>query len=222
MEQDEDNKAHVIALLTANFPVSLWQGLQDRSKLLYMDTFMEAKSDPQINNSQRLHYLFQRRHFRMENLLQNEAGQNAIPANSELIKRNNCFFTLVQKGPVRMTQSYVRSAGGLPRPAGFRKHLAKQNAFSKQGRLDLIKGENEFTLPPEVTGLILHSPAGQSFREEHQALGAIGFYVPFSDFSGWAVELTFAEIIASYEAAVEQKDNVVPTIRTVRKTGDAE
>lgn len=222
MEQDKDNKAHVLALLTGSFPIGLWQGLQDRSRSLYMDTFSEAKSDPQINNSQRLHYLFQRRHFRMENLLQSEAGQNEIPATSEMIERNRCYFTLVQKGPVRMTQSYVRSAGALPRPANFRKQLAKLNAFNKQGRFDLIEGEREFKLPTEITGIILHSPAGQAFREEHQALGAIGLYVPFSDFSGWAVGLTFAEIIASYETAVEQKDNVMPTIRTVRKTGDAE
>lgn len=222
MEQDEENKAHVLALLTGNFPVGLWKGLQDRSRSLYMDTFSEAQSDPQINNSQRLHYLFQRRHFRMENLLQHESGQHAVPATSELIERNSCYFTLVQKGPVRMTQSYVRSAGALPRPANFRKQLAKLNAFNNQGRFDLIEGEREFKMPPEITGIILHSPAGQAFREEHQALGSIGLYVPFSDFSGWAVGLTFAEIIASYEAAVEQKDNVIPTVRPVFKTGEAE
>lgn len=222
MEQDEENKAHVLELVTGHLPVGLWRGLQDRTRSLYMDTFSEAQSDPQINNSQRLHYLFQRRHFRMENLLQSESVQNAVPATSELIERNNCYFTLVQKGLVRMTQSYVRSAGALPRPANFRKQLAKLNAFDKQGSFDLIEGEREFKKPPQITGIILHSPTGQAFREEHQALGAIGLYVPYSDFSGWAVGLTFAEIIASYEAAVEQKDNVVPMIRPIRKTGEAE
>lgn len=93
-----------------------------------------------------------------------------------------------------MTQSYVRSAGALPRPANFRKQLAKMNAFNNQGRFDLIEGEREFKMPPEITRVILHSPAGQAFREEHQALGAIGLYVPFSDFSGWAVGLPLPKL----------------------------
>lgn len=52
--------------------------------------------------------------------------------------------------------------------------------------------------PSEITGVNLSSPVGQTFREEHQALGAIGrLHVPYSDFSAWAVSVTLAEIVAS-------------------------
>jgi hypothetical protein len=222
VDPDEQNRAHVLELLTGNLPVTLWSGLQDRARSLYMDTFSEARSDPQINNSQRLHWLWQRRHFRMENLLQDEATQHGVPANSELIERNRCYFTLAQQGPVRMTQSYVRAAGDLPKPANFRKQLAKLNAFQNKPRLILFEDERPFTMPPKITGIILHSPTGTTFREEHQALGAIGFYVPYNDFSGWAVKLTFADIVASYAAPVEQVDNVTPKLRPIRKTGEEE
>lgn len=222
MDPDEQSRAHVLSLLTGHLPVALWSGLQDRARSLYMDTFSEARADPQINNSQRLHWLWQRRHFRMENLLQDEAAQHGVPANSELIERNRCYFTLAQQGPVCMTQSYVQAAGDLPRPAQFRRRLAKINAFQHDAWLDLFEADRPFKMPSEITGIILHSPAGTAFQEDHQALGAIGFYVPFSDFRGWAVRLTFAEILASYVEPAKQVDNVTPKIRPIRKTGEEE
>ncbi len=222
MDYDEKNRAHVIKLLTQSLPVGLWRGLQDRTRLLYQDTFSEAQSDPVINPSQRLHYLWQRRHFRMEYLLQNEAAQNAVPVTSEMIARNRCYFTLAQSGPVRMTQSYVRTAGALPRPAAFRKQLAKMNEFDMQPGLLLVEEDKPFSAPPEITGIILHSPCGSVFREEHQALGAIGIYFPYRNFSGWAVGLTFAEIIASYDVPVEQTDIVTPKFKPIRKVGGEE
>ena len=183
--------------------------------------FHETRNNPRVNESQRLSVIWQYRHFAMEWLLKHEAEQNGVPASANMIPRNKCYFSLAGGGPIGVVQSYVRKPGSMPRPARFRSQLASINAFEREPTLDLIEEERPLNTPSEVTGVILSSPVGPAFSEEHQALGTLGLYVPYRDFSGWAVSLTFAEILASYEKPVTQVDNVVPIIRRIRKTGDA-
>lgn len=222
MENDEKNRAHVLKLLTTNLPAAFWQGMQDRARLLYPDLFSEVRANPRLNDSQRPNVLWQDRHYAMEWLLADEARRNGVPAESNMIPRNKCHFTMVGNGPVRLLQNYVREPGAMPRLAGFRRQLASINAFERDSVLDLIEAERPFRAPSEIIGIIIGNPAGPNFREDHQALGAIGLYVPYSDFKGWAVSLTFAEIVASYEAPAEQADNVTPKLKPNRKTGSEE
>ena len=192
--------------------------MQDRARSLYPDLFSEVRANPRLNDSQRLSVLWQDRHFAMEWLLGDEARQNGVPASASIIPRNKCFFMLAGEGPVRLVQNSVRELGSMPRPARVRRQLASINAFEHDLSLDLIEEERPFRAPSEITGIILSSPVGPTFREDHQALGAIGLYVPYDDFSGWAVSLTLAEIVASYEAPAEREDNVTPKLKPNRKT----
>ena len=212
----------MLGLLTTNLPRGFWQGVQDRARPLYLDKFSEVRANPQLNDSQRMSVLWQDRHFAMEWLLADEAKQHGVPASANMIPRNGCYFTLAGLGPVRLVQNYVRRSGAMPRPARFRSQLASVNTFERDSVLDLIEEERPFRAPSEITGVILSSPVGTSFREEHQALGAIGLHVPYSDLSGWAVSLTFAEIVTSYAAPEERPDIVTPRLKPNRKTGSDE
>lgn len=222
MEDDDQNKAHVLKLLTTCFPVGFWQGVQDRARALYLDRFSEISASPQLNASQRLSLLWQDRHFRMEWLLADEAAQHGVPASATLIPNNGCYYTLVAHGPVRLVQSYVRRIGTMPRPARFRSQLASINTFERNPGLDLIEGERPFRAPSEFTGVLLSSPVGASFREDHQALGAIGLHVPYEDLSGWAVSLPLVDIVASYAKPEARPDIVTPRLKPGRKTGSEE
>lgn len=224
MDPDEQNRQHVLGLVRKSSPAGFWRGLQDRARSLYPDMFSEVRANPRLNDSQRMSVLWQDRHFAMEWLLGHEAEQHGVPASANMIPRNKCYFMLAGQGPVRLVQNYVRRLGSMPRLARFRSQLVSINAFEREPTFDLIEEERPRLLiaPSEITGVILSSPVGPTFREDHQALGAIGLHVPYSDFSGWAVSLTFAEIVVSYETPAKQVDNVTPTIRRIRKTGDEE
>ena len=180
------------------------------------------KADPRLNQSQRLSKLWQERHFAMEWLLIDEATQNGIPASDRLIVENRCAYALAGHGSLKMTQKYVRHHGELPSPAKFRKQLALVNAFYRSPSLIFGDAPEELYLPPDINGIVLHSPIGSRFIEEHQTLGAIGFYIPRADFSEWAVELTFAEIIASYASKSRREDRASPRLRPFQKTGEDE
>lgn len=222
MTPREQIRDHVLSRIVATTPEAFWRGYQDRARGIYLDAFAAVKADPRLNQSQRLSKLWQERHFAMEWLLIDEATQNGIPASDKLIIENRCAYALAGHGSLKMTQKYVRQHGALPSPAKFRQQLAAVNAFYRAPSLFLGDEPEELFLPPEVNGIVLHSPTGSRFLEEHQILAAIGFYVPRADFSGWAVELTFAEIIAGYATETSREDRAKPTLRTFKQTGDDE
>jgi hypothetical protein len=222
MSPREQIQAHVLGKIVATTPEAFWRGYQNRARSLYLDAFSEVKVDPRLNQSQRLSKLWQERHFAMEWLLIDEAAQNGIPASDRLIVENRCAYALAGHGSLKMTQKYVRQHGALPSPAKFRQQLAAVNAFYRAPSLLLGDDPEELYLPPDINGIVLHSPVGPRFIEEHQTLGAIGFYVPYADFSEWAVELTFAEIIAGYISKAQREDRASPRLRRIKKTGDDE
>ncbi len=216
----EQIQAHVLRTIVTTTPIEFWRGYQNRARGLYLEAFGTVKADPRLNPSQRLSKLWQERHFAMEWLLIDEARQNGLPASDTLIVENRCAYALAGQGSLKMTQKYVRRHGALPSPAKFRKQLAAVNAFYRQPTLLFGDAPEDLYLPPDINGIVLHSPMGPRFIEEHQALGAIGFYAPLADFSGWAVELTFGEIIAAYVSETKREDRAAPTLRRLKKTGD--
>ena len=52
--------------------------------------------------------------------------------------------------------------------------------------------------------------------------GVFGFYLPYADFSGWAVELTFGEIIAGYVVEAPREFRAEPILRKLKDAGDEE
>jgi hypothetical protein len=220
MTPGQQIQAHVLGRIVATTPEAFWRGYQNRARGLYLDAFGAVKADPRLNQSQRLSKLWQERHFAVEWLLIDEATQNGIPASDKLIVENSCAYALAGQGSLKMTQKYVRYYGALPSPAKFRKQLAAVNAFYRAPSLFLGDDPEELYLPPDINGIVLHSPVGTRFIEEHQTLGAIGFYVPHADFSEWAVELTFAEIIAGYVSEAPREDRAAPRLRPLKETGD--
>ncbi len=224
MEANEQRRSHVLKLVTTITPESFWAGYQHRARGIYKDAFNAVNADPRLNKSQRLSKLWQERHFAMEWLLIDEAKKNGVPASDTLIVENLCAYALAGQGGVKMTQKYVRSCGQMPSPAKFRKQLAAVNSFDRQGHFLFGDEPAELILPSQVSGIVLHSPIGGKFDEEQQSLGSIGFYVPYDDFKDWAVELTFAEIMAAYKVEEKREDRVKPALRVqkVTKTGSEE
>lgn len=222
MTPREQIQTHVLGRIVATTPAAFWRGYQNRARGLYLDAFNAVKADPRLNQSQRQSKLWQERHFAMEWLLMDEAKQNCIPASDKMIIENRCVYALAGHGSLVMTQKYVRQHGALPSPAKFRKQLAAVNAFYRAPTLFLGDEPEELYLPPDINGIVLHSPSGPRFVEEHQTLAAIGFYVPYADFSGWAVELTFAEIIAGYVSEAPREFRADPILRKLKDTGGAE
>jgi len=224
MDADEQRRAHVLEILAGSMPASFWTGYQQRARSLYRDVFNAVDADPRLNKSQRLSKLWQERHYAMEWLLIDEAKVNVVPASATLIAENRCAYALAGQGGVKMTQKYVPSSGQMPSPAKFRKQLAAVNSFDRQGSLLLGDEPTELVLPSQLSGIVLHSPVGWDFTEDQQSLGSIGFYVPFDDFKDWAVELTFAEIVAAYKPGEVREDRVKPALRPqeIKKTGSEE
>jgi hypothetical protein len=224
MEASEQRRAHVLRLLTEELPESFWTGYQQRARGIYRDAYSNVEADPRLNKSQRLSKLWQERHFAMEWLLIKEAEANGVPASDTLIAENRCAYALAGRGGVKMTQKYVPSCGQMPSPAKFRKQLAAVNSFDREPFLLFGDQPVELVLPSQLSGIVLHSPAGVKFTVEDQSLGSIGFYVPYDDFRDWAVQLTFTEIVAAYKPAEKREDRVKPALRVhkIKKTGSEE
>jgi hypothetical protein len=221
MEPSEQRRAHVLRLLTTAMPEPFWIGYQERAKSIYKDAFSAVSADPRLNKSQRLSKLWQERHFAMEWLLIDEAKRDGVQASDTLIAENRCTYALAGHGGVKMTQKYVQSCGQMPSPAKFRKQLAAVNAFDHQGNFLFGDQPVELVLPSQLSGIVLHSPIGKEFTEGDQSIGSIGFYIPYDDYKSWAVQLTFAEIIASYKTEEKREDRVKPSLRVqeIKKTG---
>jgi len=212
---DPDIRNEVIALqiLTASTPLMFWKGFQARAQSAYSDAYSAVMADTQLNDTQRLSKLYQERHFKMEWLLMDEARKHGIDASDRLIASNSCSYALAGSGPVQMTQKYVRDAGSMPSPAEFRKQLAASQDFHRNHGLMFGDEPQSLFIVKKINGIILHSPVGKSFDAQQQILGAIGFYIPHSDFSGWAVRLTFPQIFSNYAPELPQKDVVTPMVR---------
>ncbi|MGZ9201794.1 MAG: hypothetical protein ACXW3D_08775 [Caulobacteraceae bacterium] len=216
MSAEEKFQEHVVSVITESTPVAFWREYQERARALYRDEFAGIQADQRLNPSQKLSKLWQDRHFRMEYLLVELAKRHGMAASASLIVENNCTYALATAGKVSMTQKYVPEPGRMPSPAKFRKHLAAKAGFYREPGLLFGDEPEELFLPAEIAGIVLHSPVGSRFEEPHQALGSLGFSVPYQDGRAWAVELTFAEIIAAYEAVIERADNVVPFLKTAK------
>jgi hypothetical protein len=83
----------------------------------------------------------------------------------------------------------------------------------------------ELITPKAAMGILLHSPVGMRFNETEQKLGALGLFIPYDDYSGWAAQLAIPEILAAYAPAEEREDRAAPIRKTgteIGKTGTAE
>jgi hypothetical protein len=124
---------------------------------------------------------------------------------------------------IGVTQSYVPVSGEMPKPAAFRKQLAEMAEFERILRLPLSDEPIELVTPKAVMGVLLHSPVGRRFSEDDQKLGAIGLFVPYKDYSGWAVELALPEIFAAYTPVEKREDRAAPSRKAAPgKTGTEE
>jgi len=203
----------VLQILTRSTPIAFWKGFLSRARSAYADAYSSVQADRQLNVTQRMSKLWQERHFKMEWLLIDEATAHAMEASDRLITKNNCAYAFAGSGAVNMTQKYVRTPGSMPSPAKFRKQLAAGSDFHRDHGLMFGDEPKGLFQAKQVNGVILHSPIGSGFSEQTQNLGSIGFYVPYKDFSGWAAELNFVQIMSAYSEDVRREDKVMPKVR---------
>jgi len=194
-----------LEILVSDTPTEFWDDLSSIGKNIYADAYAEVKNDSSVILEQKIDYLLQRRHFRMEKLLVDLAVRYNLSHSMSLISQNNRRHALVYNGDVSMTQSYVQAIGDLPQPAKYREKLA--NAMTLP-RLDLGDEPKNTFIMRELYGLIAHNPVGRRFQEDHQKLGMIQFCLPSKDCKKWAMELSIPEIISAYPAKTKL---IIPT-----------
>lgn len=215
-------REYVLRRVVEATPEALWRRLSALAKFIYGEAFGIVSTDPALIDDQRPQKLYQERYFKMEHALMTAARESGVSASSKLIGTNLCHYAYAATNGVGMTQSYVSVSGEMPSPAAFRKQLAEVARFERAPRLDLGDEPAELILPNEITGIVLHSPVGRKFSKDDQQLGAIGFFVPYRDYRGWAVGLPLVEIMSAYKPVAEREDRAAPIRRKIGKTGTEE
>lgn len=215
----DEYRDFVISTLVEDLPDSFWKRLGELAKFVYGESYSVVSTDPALLPEQRPQKLYQERYFKMEHAFASAARHSEVPASAKLIGTNLCHYALVGQGRGELTQSYVKESGDMPSPAAFRKQLAVMADFKRMPSLDLGDVPSELIRPKKVSGIVLHSPTGRKFSADDQKLGAIGFFVAYDDFKGWAVELSLSEIIAAYAPIQKRDDRVIPIRKRNPKTG---
>jgi hypothetical protein len=222
MEAADLYREHVLNAVVEATPEGHWRRLAALAQFTYGEAFSAVLTDLALVQDQRPQKLYQERYFKMEHSLMTAARESGMSASSKLIGTNMCHYAYVAAGGIGMTQSYVPISGEMPSPAAFRKQLAEVAQFERSSRLDLGDEPSDLLLPKEIIGIVLHSPVGRRFTKEDQQLGAIGFFVPYRDYRGWAVGLPLQEIMSAYKPADAREDRATGTRRKIGKTGTAE
>lgn len=195
MHAYERLRANTLATIIRDTPEGFWTDVRELAKITYADAYADVATDKNVLPSQKIDDLLQRRHFRMEKLLNDLAQKHGLSCTTTAIPQNGRHHAYVYSNKVGMTQSYVSAIGMMPKPAKFRERLA--NAMNLP-RLDLGDEPDGAFILPNVYGVIAHNPVGGRFSLDEQKLGMIQFCVPARDCKAWAAELTFAEILSAY------------------------
>jgi len=222
MEAAEIYRDFVLSAVVADTPQGFWRTLGEKTQFIYGEAFSAVAADTALLDEQREQKLYQERYFKLEYGLVAAAKENGVAASAKLIGTNRCYYAYAARGRVGMTQSYVKNSGEMPSPAAFRKQLAEMAEFRRIYRLDLGDESTELVTPKQVSGIILHSPVGNRFTEAEQKLSAMDFCIAYDDYSGWAVRLALAEIVAAYTPIETREDRVIPARKKIQKTGTEE
>jgi hypothetical protein len=225
MPPEDHYRQFVLEAIVADTPEAFWRRVSERTQFIYGDSYTSVVTDAALLPKQRMQKLFQERYFKMEHALIAMASENGVPASAKLIGINQCYYAYAAKGRIGVTQSYVQVSGQMPKPAAFRRQLAEMAEFKRTLRLPLSDEPVELITPKAVMGILLHSPVGMRFNETEQKLGALGLFIPYDDYSGWAAQLAIPEILAAYAPAEEREDRAAPIRKTgteIGKTGTAE
>lgn len=198
MDANERLRATAINMIVRDTPAQYWTDLRALAVIAYADVFADVAADKNVLPDQKIDYLLQRRHFRMEKLIVDLAIKHGLSHSMSLIVQNNRRHAYIFKGDVAMTQSYIQTIGSMPQPAKFREKLANSMDLP---RLDLGDEPAGAFVMPNLYGLIAHNPIGRRFREDEQKLGMIQFCLPAGDCKAWAAEFTITEILDAYPVA---------------------
>jgi hypothetical protein len=219
MTPEDHYRQFVLEAVVNDTPEAFWRRVTERTQFVYGDSYTSVATDPALLPEQRMQKLFQERFFKMEYALIAVGNETGVPASAKLIGINECHYAYAAKGRIGVTQSYVQVSGEMPKPAAFRKQLAEMAEFKRILRLPLSDESVELVTPKAVMGILLHSPIGKRFSEAEQKLGALGLFIPYDDYSGWAAELAIPEILAAYAPAETREDRASPTRKTGIETG---
>lgn len=222
MTPEDFYRQSVLDAIIADTPEAFWRRTGERAQFVYGDSYAAVEADPALLPEQRLQKLYQERYFKMEHALITVGSETGMPGSAKLVGINQCYYAFAAKGRIGITQSYVPLSGDMPKPAAFRKQLAEMAEFERALRLPLDDEPIELVTPKSVMGILLHSPVGRRFNKDDQNLGTLGFFVAYKDYSGWAVQLALAEILAAYVPVEKREDRAAPLRKTASKTGTEE
>lgn len=204
MIDPEKRRAAILAIIVGDTPRDFWADGLTGARQAYPDVFQQVRHDPNLIDDQRIDFLYQSRHFRMEHLLKRLAERHGVAYSPTLLVDNGRKYVFASKGRVGITQAYVPAIGDMPKPARFRERHSALNAIVAAPSFDFGLEPAELLLPKQFYGVITHNPVGRRFEEVDQALGMIQFCVPVAGCTSWAAQFTLHEIVAAY--AVEKPE----------------
>jgi len=194
------NKAKVLEMLVDQSPRNFWSEFGTLLRQTYMDTFEQVAHEAMILPEQKIDYLLQLRHFRVESLLHTVAQRHGLPSTATLLVANHRSYVMAGAGSIAFTQAYIPTISEMPKPARFREKHSSMNEISRGGRLALGDQPVELLDGKAFYGIICHNPVGRRFEKEMQTLGMLQFCVPEDGCKDWLAEATFQEIVAAYGA----------------------
>jgi len=135
------------------------------------------------------------RHFYVDKLPYDLSLEFGFQCVSELIKINLWRYTQTSFGMFTSIQKYCRTRQELPKPADFRKKLARSGGISVQD--DLLRPRLVTPIGAKsLNGILIHGPLSRVPRSTDFAqVGFMCYAIPYDDYSEWAAILDVDKLI---------------------------
>ena len=183
-----------------------WLGLKSGIRRCYRETLEKNQNDPNLLQQTMGFKTVHDRHFYVDKVLHDlslEFGHPCVPA---LIKINRWRYAQTDLGPLTAIQKYCRTKADLPKPADFRRRLARSGGISVQD--DLLRPRLIGTLPAKtLNGILIHGPLSRNPNSpDFGDVGFICYAIPYDDYSEWAAILDIDRLVSECQIQVKGAD----------------
>jgi hypothetical protein len=202
-ETERSRRERVLLRIAASCsPSGFWLGLQSMVRRGYKETLEKNQNDSNLLQQSVGFKTVHDRHFYVDKGLYDislEFGFRCVPA---LIKINRWRYAQTDLGPLTVIQKYCRTRVDLPKPADFRKKLARSGGISIQDDLlrpRLVKQNHVSTL----NGILIHGPLSRIPKSpDFGSAGFICYAIPYDDYSDWAAILDLDNLVSGCQIQV--------------------
>lgn len=189
----------LLGLVASCTPRGYWLGLRSGIRRAYKETLESNQNNPNLLQQSIEFATIYDRHFYVDKLLHDVSLEFGFPCVPALISINKWRYAQTDLGPFTSIQKYCWTRADLPRPAKFRKDLARSGGISVQDDLlrpRLLSSDQVGTL----NGILIHGPLSRNPRSvDFGEVGFICYAIPYDDYSDWAAIFDIDKLIAECE-----------------------